>query len=114
MRWILFISLMASCSDKGQDVIAFEQDTLLLISEQRTEAMKKALVKADDVIKKEEERIESDLKSLQSEVHNLKASQKVTKVIYVHDTIMIKEKTNFWGRKKLSIDSITSIDSTEY
>jgi len=43
----------------------------------------------------------------------LKEDAKIVKTITIRDTIIIKEKTNFWGRKKTSTDSISSIDSTE-
>lgn len=108
------ILLIASCSDKGQDAIALDEDTVLEISKQRTQAVIKALPKVDNIIHEEEQRIEHDLKSLQSEVQSLKVTQNTTKVIYVHDTILIKEKTNFWGRKRITTDTISYIDSTEY
>jgi uncharacterized protein YjcR len=114
MRCIFLILFLASCSEKEQDAIVFEQDTIMLQSEQRTKAMLKVLPEVDNVIHKEEQRIEHDLKSLESEVQSLKVSQEKTKVIYIHDTILIKEKTNFWGRKKISVDSSISIDSLEY
>lgn len=114
MRWISLILLMASCSEKEQDAFVLEADTVLMKSEQRTKAMDDVLLKVDDVIHKEEERIEHDLKSLKSEVQSLKVTQERTKVVYIHDTILIKEKTNFWGRKKISVDSSVSIDSLEY
>ena len=114
MRCIFLILFLASCSEKEQDAIAFEQDTIIMKSEQRTKAMLKVLPEVDNVIHEQEQRIEHDLKSLKSEVQSLKVSQEKTKVIYIHDTILIKEKTNFWGRKKISVDSSISIDSLEY
>lgn len=114
MRWITLILLIASCSDKRQDAVVLNDDSVLLVSQQRTEEVIKALPKVDNIIHEEEQRIEHDLKSLQSEVQSLKVTQNTTKVIYVHDTIMIKEKTNFWGRKRITTDTISYIDSTEY
>lgn len=114
MRWISFILLMASCSDKGQDALILQADTVLLINEQRTKAMVKQLATADDAIHKQEERIEHNLKKLENEVQSLKVTQNSYKVVYVRDTIVIKEKTNFWGRKRISVDSTNGTDSTEY
>ena len=36
----------------------------------------------------------------------------ITKTVIVRDTIYIKEKTNFWGKKRVTTDSTTSIDSS--
>lgn len=91
-----------------------ERDTILEKSKQRTEAMGKVLLKVDTIIHKEEDRIEKNLKGLKSELSEVKADQNRTKVVYIHDTIVIKEKTNFWGKKRISTDSMQSIDSTEY
>lgn len=116
MRSLFIILIMASCSEKGQDALLYqtEVDTVLLINEQRTKAIVNQLSVADKVIHQEEQRIEHDLKSLKNEVQSLKVTQTMAKVIYVHDTILIKEKTNFWGRKRITTDTISYIDSTEY
>lgn len=105
---------MASCSDKGQDALTLEQDTLFMISEQRTKAITNAIANADKVIHEEEKRIEENLKTLKSEVEDLKINESRRMYVYIHDTVVIKEKTNFWGRKRISVDSITYVDSTEY
>ena len=49
---------------------------------------------------------------LKAENNELKEQVKVTKTVIVRDTIYIKEKTNFWGKKKVSTDSSSSVDST--
>ena len=64
MRWISLILLMASCSEKEQDAFVLEADTVMIKSEQRTKAINNVLQKVDDIIHKEEERIEHDLNSL--------------------------------------------------
>ena len=94
--------------------VYLERDTVLIKNQETIENMKKALPKVDSVIHTEELRIEKNLKVLKSELNEVKATQNKTKVVYIHDTIIIKEKTNFWGKKRLSIDSTQSIDSTEY
>ena len=54
------------------------------------------------------------MQNLKQENAILKDTVNRTKLIIVHDTIIVKEKTNLWGKKKVSVDSIQSIDSTEY
>lgn len=116
MRWLIVISIFSSCSNKISDedmVTAYlERDTILIKSQERIEAMSKALPKVDTIIHDQEKRIVSDLKSLKNELSEAKATK--TKIVYIHDTIVIKEKTNFWGKKRITTDSMQSIDSTEY
>lgn len=118
MRWIFIILGLTSCHEKMDDsefVTAYlERDTILNNSRERTEAMMNVLQKVDTIIIKEEKRIDNNLQSLKIELNEVKAAQNKTKVVYIHDTIVIKEKTNFWGRKKVSSDSFGSVDSTEY
>lgn len=114
----MVISLLSSCTHKISDeemVTAYlERDTVLIKSQETIENMTKALPKVDSVIHTEELRIEKNLKGLKSELNEVKAAQNKSKVVYIHDTIIIKEKTNFWGKKRISTDSMQSIDSTEY
>lgn len=92
-----------------------DEDTMVIWeSKARTEALINQLPKVDEVIHQEEARIEHDLKSLKNELQTLQVSQKMSKVVYIHDTIVIKEKTNFWGRKRVSMDSMQGIDTTIY
>lgn len=58
--------------------------------------------------------LKEDNTKLKKENEHLKDVVRVTKSIVIRDTIYIKEKTNFWGKKKISTDSIQSIDSTEH
>jgi hypothetical protein len=117
MRWLLLILSISSCQKKVDDsdfVTAYlERDTTLINSQEHTEAMMETLQKVDTIIIKEEKRIDKSLESLK---HELKAREipTKTKVVYIHDTIVIKEKTNFWGRKRVSSDSFGAIDSIEY
>ena len=118
MRWLLLILCLASCQEKVDDsdfVTAYlERDTVLNNSRERTEAMMGVLNKVDTIIVREEKRIDDHLQNLKQENAILKDTVNRTKLIIVHDTIIVKEKTNFWGKKKVSVDSIQSIDSTEY
>ncbi len=114
MRWITLILFMASCSEKGQDVYVYETDSVLIKSQATTQDVQEAISEADVIIHKEEERIAENIHSLKKELDEAKEVQQKNKLIYIHDTIIIKEKTNFWGRKRVSVDSITFIDSLEY
>jgi hypothetical protein len=115
MRWLILILAFSSCQEKVDDsdfVTAYlERDTVLDKSRERTEAMVSVLQKVDTVILKEEQRIDRNLESLKNEI---KVNESKTKVLYIHDTIVIKEKTNFWGRKRVSTDSFGSVDSLEF
>lgn len=48
-----------------------------------------------DMLKDENKDFRKELKSLQSEI-----SKKKVDTVVVHDTVVIKEKRNFWGRTK--------------
>lgn len=105
---------MASCSEKGQDVYINETDSILVKSQATTENVEDAIVEVDNIIHKEEERIAENLESLKEQLVEAKEVQGKSKIVYIHDTVLIKEKTNFWGRKRTSIDSSTHIDSLEF
>lgn len=70
------------------------------------------------IIKKKKEIVykfqeaEKKIIELQKENEKLNELSKITKTVIVRDTIYIKEKTNFWGKKRISTDSSSSIDST--
>ena len=70
------------------------------------------------IIRKEKQIVhkiqEAEKKIIELEKENEKLNEltKVTKTVIIRDTIYIKEKTNFWGKKRISTDSTTFIDST--
>ncbi len=64
------------------------------------------------VIERKQKSIVYQINMLKAENNELKEQVKVTKTVIVRDTIYIKEKTNFWGKKKVSTDSSSSVDST--
>jgi len=80
------------------------------MSIERTDTIQTLIPKVDHVIHIKEQKNAADLRAFKL----LRDSAKVVKTIIIHDTIIIKEKTNFWGRKRVTTDSIQSIDSTEY
>lgn len=80
---------------------------LIPIAEKKIKQQEMKIIRRIDNLK-----VESD--SLKKENDNLREVVRITKSIVIRDTIYIKEKTNFWGRKRVSTDSTQSIDSTEY
>lgn len=91
-------------------VEVYAVDTLLVQSANRTDTIDELIRKVDQVIHVKEQKNAADLRAFKI----LKDSAKVVKTIIIRDTIVIREKTNFWGRKRVSTDSMQSIDSTEY
>ena len=111
MKYIFCILLFVACGKKQQSTIVVDYvDTLLQKSISRTDTIATLIQKVDHVIHDKEQKNAKDLRAFKL----LKDSAKVVKTIVIHDTIIIKEKTNFWGRKRTTTDSIQSIDSTEY
>ena len=111
MRYIFAILFLLSCSKgKQSTIIVDEYDSILQMSIERTDTIQTLIPKVDHVIHIKEQKNAADLRAFKL----LRDSTKVVKTIIIHDTIIIKEKTNFWGRKRVTTDSIQSIDSTEY
>lgn len=118
MRYILFIFLISCGAPSSVPVY----DTVEIIEKQNFYDSVAILIPiAEKKIKQQEVKIikkidalEVATDSLKKENEELKEVVRVTKSIVIRDTIYIKEKTNFWGKKKISTDSTQSIDSTEY
>ena len=111
MKYIFCIVLFVACEMKQQSTIVVDHvDTILQKSILRTDTIPNLITKVDHFIHVKEQQNAADIRAFKL----LKDSAKVVKTIIIHDTIIIKEKTNFWGRKRTTTDSIQSIDSTEY
>jgi hypothetical protein len=111
MKYLFCILLLVACDKKQQSTIVVDDvDSLLQKSISRTDTISTLIPKVDQVIHVKEQKNAKDLRAFKL----LKDSAKVVKTIIIHDTIIIKEKTNFWGRKRTTTDSMQSIDSTEY
>jgi hypothetical protein len=111
MKYLFCILLLVACDKKQQSTIVVDDvDSLLQKSISRTDTIATLIRKVDHVIHVKEQKNAKDLQAFKL----LKDSAKVVKTIIIHDTIIIKEKTNFWGRKRTTTDSMQSIDSTEY
>jgi hypothetical protein len=108
MKRFIVILFLSSCANpiKEEEILFDGVDTILMQSRERLDTIAKFLPKVD-------KQIEMAEKEVLTNVQKLKENAKVVKTITIRDTIIIKEKTNFWGRKRTTTDSITSIDSTE-
>jgi hypothetical protein len=111
MKYIFCIVLFVACEMKQQSTVVVDHvDTILQKSISRTDTIPNLITKVDHFIHVKEQQNAADIRAFKL----LKDSAKIVKTIIIHDTIIIKEKTNFWGRKRTTTDSMQSIDSTEY
>jgi hypothetical protein len=115
MKRLIVLLFISSCANpvKEEKVLFDRVDTILMQSRERLDTIAKFLPKVDKQIEKAEKQVLSNVQSIKMQNAKLKEDAKIVKTITIRDTIIIKEKTNFWGRKKTSTDSISSIDSTE-
>lgn len=111
----LFTSCMAKVAEEKEEVVVVDQsyDSVIAASEKLHDSIiVHHIPKVDYKINKLKEKIASSVDSLRKENKLLKREAMIVKTVVVRDTIYIKEKTNFWGKKRISTDSIQSIDST--
>jgi hypothetical protein len=106
-----------------ESAVLLEQRAQLKDSVVSLECVKKESIKklkeADSVLTSQNELITSQQKkivSLDKEAKAAKAQPKSVmaiepKIIYVHDTVFVTEKKNFWGRTKKTVVSVQAIDS---
>lgn len=109
----LFTSCMAKVAEKKEEVvIKTSYDSIIIASHKLHDSILVYIPKVDEKIEKIEKGIVHKVEDLEKENQSLKKEAMVVKTVVVRDTIYIKEKTNFWGKKKISTDSTQSIDST--
>jgi len=115
MKRLIVLLLISSCANpiKEEKILFDGVDTILMQSKKNSDTIVKFLPKVDKQIEKAEKEVLRNVQSIKLQNAKLKEDAKIVKTITIRDTIIIKEKTNFWGRKKTTTDSITSIDSTE-
>jgi hypothetical protein len=115
MRSIILITLIASCTNpiKDNKVVLDGVDSIIIESRHKLDTITMILPIIDKHIEVVQKKVSNDMKAMKAENERLKEDAKVVKTITIRDTIIIKEKTNFWGKKKVSTDSISTIDSTE-
>lgn len=107
MKRFLLILFLVGCGSPEVEVNEYT-DSLSVKSDSIANQALVILPKADKQVDRLIERIEIRIDNLRTEVAN-----KVVKTIVIRDTIYITEKKNFWGKKKISVDSSQSIDSVE-
>jgi hypothetical protein len=115
MKRLIALLFISSCANpvKEEQILLDGVDIILMQSRKQSDTIVKILPKIDKQIEKAEKEVLNNVHSIMLQNARLKEDAKVVKTITIRDTIIIKEKTNFWGRKKTSTDSITTIDSTE-
>ena len=115
MKRLIVLLFISSCANpvKEEKILFDGVDTILMQSREHIDTIVKFLPKVDKQIEKAEKQVLLNVLSIKLQNAKLKEDAKIVKTITIRDTIIIKEKTNFWGRKKTSTDSISSIDSTE-
>ena len=115
MKRLIVLLFISSCTNpiKEEVILLDGVDSILIQSRKQSDTIVKFLPKVDKQIEKAEKEVLKNVHSIMLQNARLKQDAKIVKTITIRDTIIIKEKTNFWGRKKTSTDSISSIDSTE-
>jgi hypothetical protein len=115
MKIIFGLILLASCTQPIKDKIVLDSvDSILLHSKKHADTISVILPSVDKTIEVAEKQVLINLSNIKAQNERLKENAKIIKTITIRDTIIIKEKTNFWGRKRTSTDSINTIDSTEH
>ena len=107
----LFTSCMAKVIEKDKEANP-SYDSIIAASHNLHDSILVYIPKVDKKIEKLEKGIIHKVDVLKKENQSLKKEAMIVKTVVVRDTIYIKEKTNFWGKKKVSTDSTQSIDST--
>jgi hypothetical protein len=116
MKTIIGFLLLASCSQpiKTENVVLDSVDSILMQSKSNIDTISVMLPSVDKTIAVAEKKVLTNLQTIKAQNERLKQDAKIVKTITIRDTIIIKEKTNFWGKKRISTDSINVIDSTEH
>ena len=106
MKKFLLILLLVGCQSANTEVVDIqEMDTIFVKSDSLAKQALVVLPKADKQVDKLIERIEVKMEYLKVEA--VKAN--TVKTIVIRDTIYITETKNFWGKKKISVDSSQSV-----
>jgi tetrahydromethanopterin S-methyltransferase subunit B len=103
---------MAKVVEKEEYDVEPSYDSTILASEKLHDSILVYIPSVDEKIEKLERNIAHKVDQLEKENKSLKKEALVVKTITLRDTVYIKEKTNFWGKKKVTTDSAQSVDST--
>jgi len=111
---ILFFLALASCGKKEEVIEEQITDSLFVKSDSLFKQATITLPKSDKQFTKMVEKVDKKIETLKTEVIVAKKAVELAKsektIVYIRDTIFIKEEKNFWGKKKVTIDSV-GIDS---
>ena len=113
MRYILMI-LLISCNSDKQSVVKYKDFEKPLYDSviKMLPITEKIIIKKQKQIVYKFQEAEKKIIELEKENEKLYELTKTIKTVIIKDTIYIKEKTNFWGKKRISTDSSTFIDSS--
>lgn len=107
---ILFLLFLVACSKKEELIEEQVIDSLFIKSDSIFQQAIVTLPKSDKQFTQMVENVDKKIETLKTEVVLAKKAIELAKaektVVYIKDTIYIKEEKNFWGKKKISIDSV--------
>jgi hypothetical protein len=107
---ILFFLALASCGKKEEVIEEQITDSLFVKSDSLFNQAIVTLPKSDQQFIKMVEKVDKKIETLKTEVVVAKKAVELAKaektIVYIRDTIFIKEEKNFWGKKKVTIDSV--------
>ena len=107
---ILFFLALASCGKKEEVIEEQITDSLFVKSDSLFKQAIVTLPKSDKQFTKMVEKVDKKIETLKTEVIVAKKAVELAKaektIVYIRDTIFIKEEKNFWGKKKVTIDSV--------
>jgi hypothetical protein len=107
---ILFLLFLIACG-KNEEVIEEQlTDSLFVKSDSLFQQAIVTLPKSDKQFTQMVEKVDKKIETLKTEVVVAKKAIELAKaektIVYIRDTIYIKEEKNFWGKKKITIDSV--------
>lgn len=107
---ILFLLVLIACGKKEEVIEVQTVDTLFIKSDSLFKQAIVTLPKSDKQFTQLVEKVDKKIETLKTEVVVAKKAVELAKaektIVYIRDTIYIKEEKNFWGKKKVTIDSV--------
>ena len=116
MKYLIILSffLLVACGKKEDAIQEQFTDTLFVKSDSLFKQAIVTLPKSDEQFTKMVEKVDKKIETLKTEVIVAKKAVELAKaektIVYIRDTIFIKEEKNFWVKKKVTIDSV-ALDS---
>jgi hypothetical protein len=107
---ILCLLVLTSCGKKEEVTEEQVVDTLFVKSDSLFQQAIVTLPKSDKQFTQMVDKVDKKIETLKTEVFVAKKAVELAKaektIVYIRDTIYIKEEKNFWGKKKITIDSV--------